>query len=377
MTQMLQKSLFSVIRFALGEGEDSFVLTAEDCSELLRVASRQSILPIVYDSLRRMNAPKEALEPYTLSRLKDGYDSIQRNDALMRIRAALDSDGVPYILLKGSVLRRLYPDPDWRTSCDIDVLVPEERLEDAIRVIEANTDLHAKQRHYHDTSMIDGDMHLELHFSIKENMDSIDRLLVHVWDHAVASGEGCCMVLTPEFQVFHVVAHMSYHMTHGGLGIRPFLDLWLLRNKTEFDESTVRQMCEQCGILTFYEVCCQLVDAWMEDRVIPPEMAVLERYCLSGGVFGSYDSAVASLQREHRGASYYLHRVFMTRSLLETKYPALKEKPLLMPYYQVKRWIGLFNRKKRKRVYQEIKDVRNTDVGAIDAFDRLLTELGL
>lgn len=325
-----------------------------------------------------MNAPDEALLPYRIHRLKDGYDSFQRDDALTHIRAALERNEVPYVLLKGSVLRDLYPEPDWRTSCDIDVLVPEKQLEDAVHAIVLETDFRVKQRCYHDVSMVNDDIHLELHFSIKENTEGIDRLLTHVWDHTVASGDSCCMLLTPEFQVFHVIAHMSYHMAHGGLGIRPLLDLWLLRNKTEFDESQVRQMCAQCDILTFYDACCQLVDAWMSDEAISPNIAVFEDYCLNGGVFGSYDNAMASMQIAHRGTSYYFHRLFMDRKLLETKYPELNGKPqFFVPYYQVKRWIGLFNKEKREQIKQEIRYVKNANEEAIDAFAHLLKDLGL
>ena len=116
---------------------------------------------------------------------------------------------------------------------------------------------------------------------------------------------------------------MSYHMVQGGLGIRPFLDLWLLRTKTAYDEQVVRQICSDCGILTFYEKCCELVGAWMSGKPVLDELAVLADYALNGGVFGNRENALASKQREHRGLSYFLHRVFMSRELLSTEYPEL------------------------------------------------------
>ena len=36
--------------------------------------------------------------------------------------------------------------------------------------------------------------------------------------------------MTPEYLIFHNVAHMSYHFSHGGLGVRPYIDLYLLRS---------------------------------------------------------------------------------------------------------------------------------------------------
>ena len=49
----------------------------------------------------------------------------QLNYELTRIRETLEQTKVPFIPLKGAVLRDYYPEPWMRTSCDVDVLVHE------------------------------------------------------------------------------------------------------------------------------------------------------------------------------------------------------------------------------------------------------------
>ena len=49
----------------------------------------------------------------------------QLNYELTSICRTLERAQVPFIPLKGSVLRQYYPEPWMRTSCDIDVLVRE------------------------------------------------------------------------------------------------------------------------------------------------------------------------------------------------------------------------------------------------------------
>ena len=368
--------LFPVIRAAFGMDIPSITPTAEECEELVAFGKKQSILPVIYAGLKKMNLPKDVLKTVDFARNKDLRKFVLHNDALQKIEAALNEEQIPYITLKGSVLRNLYPAPEMRTSCDIDVLVHEEDIERAVAAIEQATDFTMRKRNYHDISMVNQAVHLELHFSIKENMENIDKLLVHVWDCAVPD-EGSRYKLTPEFQIFHVTAHMSYHMVHGGLGIRPLLDLWLLRTKTSYDEQVVRQICSDCGILTFYEKCCELVGAWMSGKPVPDELAILEDYSLNGGVFGNRENVLASKQREHRGFRYFFHRVFMSRELLSTEFPELKDKPNLMPICQVKRWMRLMNPQKRKQVGREISDVRSMNAEKIDSFDKLLVSLGL
>ena len=368
--------IFPVIRTAFGIDSPVSAPTAQECEELLAFGRKQSVLPVIFAGLKKLGLPEDLLKAVDFARNQDLFMFVLHNDALSRIEAALNAEQIPFIPLKGSVLRHLYPAPEMRTSCDIDVLVKEKNLKAAVAAIENATDFTMRKRNYHDISMMNQAVHLELHFSIKENMENIDRLLARVWDYAVPDN-GSRYKLTPEFQVFHVIAHMSYHMVHGGLGIRPFLDLWLLRTKTSYDEEAVRQMCDECGILTFYEKCCDLADAWMSGEPIPDELATLENYALNGGVFGSKENALVSKQREHRGFSYFLHRMFKSRELLEADYPELKEKPFLLPICQVKRWMRLLDPQTRKQVRQEINSIRTTRTDTIDSFDKLLESLGL
>ena len=369
--------LFPVIRAAFDISSLDVSITAEECEELAAFGQKQSILPLIYAGLKKMELPAGQLEAIDRVRNRDLLRFVLQNDALQKIETALKEAGIPCLPLKGAVLRNFYPAPEMRTSCDIDVLVHEEDLNRAVEAIETNTDFKKRRRYYHDVSMINSGVHLELHFNIRENMENIDKLLVRVWDYAVPD-EGSRYKLTPEFQIFHVVAHMSYHMVHGGLGIRPLLDLWLLRTKTLYDEETVRQMCSGCGILTFYDKCCELVDAWMTGEPVPEDLSTLEEYTLNGGVYGSKDTATASKQREHRGFfSYFVHRVFMSREVLSMEYPELKEKPYLLPLFQVRRWSRLINPQKRKQVKKEIISVRAIKPETIDSFDKLLLSLGL
>lgn len=377
MDARIHDCLFAVIRRGVKDDNAYLSLTEEDCRALLQIGRRQSISSILYRGLKGLDVPDDVRKGFDSARLQEIRQFVLQKDALEKISAALDAAQIPYIPLKGAVLRELYPAPEIRTSCDIDMLVHEEELDCAVAAIEAATEFKAEKRLYHDISMRSPTVHLELHFNIKENMDNIDRLLTHVWDYAGSTETGWRYALTPEYQIFHVIAHMSYHMVHGGLGIRPFLDLWLLREKTQYDESALRAMCAECGILTFYEKACALTSAWMAGTPLEPDLTALEDYALNGGVFGNAENSLASSQREKRGFRYLLSRLFMKRSLLETEYPELKKKPYLMPLCQVKRWMRLANPQKRKRVRNEIKGVRTMSAETIDSFDKLLTSLGL
>ncbi|MDO5139152.1 MAG: nucleotidyltransferase family protein, partial [Oscillospiraceae bacterium] len=243
--------------------------------------------------------------------------------------------------------------------------------------LEKETGLTAGKRGYHDVSLTNSRIRLELHFSIKEGIESIDQMLERAWDYAVPTRTGHCYTFNPEFQIFQVLAHMCHHLKKSGLGMRPFIDLWLLRKKTAYDEKKLREMCRHCGILTFYEKSCDLSDSWMEAREYTPETKALEQYCLMGGVYGNTEIACTAVLRQNTGIRYYLRRLFIKKGILQEAYPELRNKPFLLPYYQIKRWFNLRNRKKRAKIIRELKGVKDIRREQIDSFDKLLVSLGL
>lgn len=216
---MIRDKLFYAICRGLDQEISNLEYSAEECHELLEISVRQSIMPIVYRGLKRMNVPSEYLEQFNSAWFKHVFQFGQRNDALGKLTTALDNGRIPYVPLKGAVLQHLYPDPNMRTSSDIDILVREEDIDQAVQEIEDHTAYTFVKRNYHDVLMTNSRVALELHFSIKENMENIDKLLSKAWEYAQLTDDGFRYEFTPEYLLFHVVAYMSYHMVHGGLGI--------------------------------------------------------------------------------------------------------------------------------------------------------------
>lgn len=373
--QFLKDTLFPIIRSGMGISTES-APTSIDYKLLNEIASRQSLLPIVQEGLSAMHLEGDEVCAFRERCLKDFYLYAHRDYALETIKSCFEKHDIEYVLLKGSVLRDLYPDKWMRTSCDIDVLIKEEKLERAVSNLEQETDFRYIKRLYHDVSLSTSKVHLELHFSIKENMDNIDKMLSRAWDYAVQKQGTHQFEFTPEYQIFHVIAHMSYHFVHGGLGIRPYLDLWLLQHKTSYDENAVREMCEQCGILKFYEECCNLSEVWLSNKEHTSITKALEKYSFEGGVFGNRKNASISELRNNKGKKYYIKRIILKKQSLETIYPKLKNYPALLPYYQVKRWIdAIINQ--RNKVKNEIRMIRQIDYKEIEEIHDLFNSVGL
>lgn len=369
--------LLKIIDAGINSRTHPLDISDEDAKLYKQIACKQNILPVLWNGFRVTNsyeAYNELVEP-ELSKIR--YQFILRDHSLTQIKEALNNAGIPYIPLKGSVIRDFYPEPWFRTCNDIDVLVPEERLDEAVKALEDNTDFKYWKKSYHDVSMLNSDVHLELHFSVRVHMNDSNELLDRVWDYSKPNGEGSCYVMSPEFMIFHVVAHMARHLINGGLGFRPYIDLWLLKTKTEFDEAELRNMLASCNLLQFYESSCHLVDVWFAGAEHTDVTRKLEDLCFQGGVFGNSQIQTSANYRNFKGIGYLARRFFYPINDLKDSNYSDGGNARLLSSVQLKRWKTLLERDTQKRILQEIKTTFSRDEKEADEFAGLMKDLGL
>ena len=304
------------------------------------------------------------------------YEKI--NYELGRLRKVLNEAEIPFIPLKGSVLRRYYPEPWMRTSCDIDVLVHEEAVDQTAQIIVEKLGYTYEKKQYHDISLMsDGGVHLELHHSIKENKANIDALLSECWDYAtVLDGYEC--EFTNEFFFFHQIAHASYHFLYGGCGVRPILDLYLLQRKMPFDSTVLDEMLERSGIKKFFDAAKALSEVWFGGSEHTDVTRRMEDYLLRGGVYGSTANSMAVGQQKEKGRlGYIINRIWLPYELLCITYPRLKGRKYLQLFYEIKRWLRIFNPEARKHKRRDLDAIKKLSAKHKSDVNCMLNELGL
>ncbi len=217
--------------------------------------------------------------------------------------------GLPYIPLKGSVIRKYYPEPWMRTCTDIDIYVSEEDIEKADECL-ISCGYKQTGRSTHDISYYSPNgVHIELHYTMFEKVyfdDDADIPDIHDFSFPSPSG-GSMYELSDDMIYFYHITHMVKHFFHGGCGIRPFIDLWLMNHKTDFDEEKRRKLLERGKLLKF----AALSEVWFGGGEPTEFTDMLEKYILSGGVYGNTENMVAIQQGQKGGKlSYIIHRLY-------------------------------------------------------------------
>lgn len=350
-----------------------------DVKRLFAISKRHDIAHLIGDALFRNKLISEdkAATFFKQQIVMAVYRYEKQTAEIKRISDAFSEAGIEYIPLKGTVIRELYPEPWMRTSCDIDILIHEKDIEKATESlfgIGFETD---GKKNYHDIHFYCGDIHLELHFNICENKKQLDVGLSKIWDHAEKVGDYEYRE-SPEYFVFHHIAHMAYHFLAGGCGIRPFIDLRILKQKGFYSEEKLLPLLEECNLVDFYRSVCKLTDVWLGEGKHDQLTLRMEKYIISGGVYGSSDNANAAGAAESKGKRKYLFKIaFPPYKTMCIIYPSLVKRKLLLPFYYIHRILTKVFGKDRKRVKAKIDSTMSQSKDKIEAVDELLKNLGL
>ncbi len=366
----VKQLLFSLIASVICENKEQMQIQykpkEEQLAKLYRLSKAHDVAHIVCEALERCGLLEngEYAQKFKKQKHIAIYTVEQKKYDYAEICKTIDEAGFDFIPLKGSLLRDMYPESWMRTSCDIDILVKKEDCEKVCKVLTEKSGFVLKSgKTLHDIQLISPTGVLfELHYTLIED-DCLPKAAVFfkdVWSTAERCRDFKHMyAMTNELFYLYHLAHMAKHVVHGGCGIKSFIDLYIIENKLCFDREKLNDLFEKAQLLTFYNQAKQLSMAWFENEPYSDTGREFERYVLNGGVYGtaSNDAAMSAGKGESKFKSL-MKNTFLTYDALCVIYPDLKKRKVLFPFYQIKRWFRVFDKKKRKKI-MDLTTIRN------------------
>jgi len=359
-------------------------LSEENLEHLYHLAAKHDLAHLAGDALYKNKLlPKDssAAAKFQKAQVTALYRYTRMEHERAKIYDVLENARIPFVPLKGLVIRSLYPQPYLRTSCDLDILIHREDLSQATSLLESNLNYTSEElSDLHDISLFSpGGIHLELHYSLDSPYDFLNVTLAKVWDYCTPVSEGSSEHRqSPEFFMLYQVTHMVSHFLDGGCGIRPLADLALLQRRFSYDESALIALCASCGSAVFYGQAKHLANVWFGEETHNQTTQEMERFILGGGVYGSKKNNMEIRQQKHKSnAGYILSRIFMPYQQLKHQYPILKKHKWLFPFISVRRWFNLLIPNRRKRALGELSASAEHFENAQTAISQLLTDLEL
>ena len=388
MQRTVEKVFFALIRFEINGDklceEMKNLITPERLPALFKLSKRHDLAHLIGDAL-----DKNGL-------LSDGTESKkrflqERNMAVYRVEqlryeyeqtfTVLEELQVNYLPLKGTVLRRLYPEDWMRTSADVDILVHREDLEKIIATLQGKLEYVQESIGAYDAVVISPTgFHIELHFDLitKYDNEMANDLLANVWDYTDRVGNSYQRTMRDDYFYYYHLAHMARHFIDGGCGVRPYVDLWLLNNKISFDKEQRNTLLTKGGLLKFAQASEFLSKVWMGTESHVRESQWLEEYVLNGGVYGNKENKVVIQQGQTGGrVKYIMSRIFMPLEEMQHRYEVLKKHKWLYPFMLVRRCFEVLFKGDSKRIKKELQTSEGISSEKQDESMQLIEYLGL
>lgn len=378
------KLLFALLRSAVGgeklKSEEKALYSDEMLPFLVTLAKNHDVLHLAVYGFKQNGLLNENGKKYEKEIFTAVYRREKQNYELNRLCRAFENEKIKFIPLKGSILCNLYPEPWLRTSCDIDILVGRESLEESIEFLTKKMGYTVEERATHDVSLNgENGVHVEIHFDLVEDdhAKKASSVLNSVWDNVVLHENSQYRYdMTDEFFYFYHIAHMAKHFEDGGCGIRPFIDVMILDNVPGADTEKRNNLLRDGELLDFANRVRKLSNMWFCFGDGDELMLRMQDYVLSGGVYGTTYNRVAASKSTGR-VKYVFSRMFAPYSRLVRYYPVLEKHRWLMPFMQVRRWFMLLRPSVAKMAKSELKTNTSISKSEIDKTRKLMDDVGL
>lgn len=242
--------------------------------DLLKITSKHDVVHLLVFGLKQNELITKENSDIEKCILKAVYRYERLRYEYENLCSTLEEAQIPFLPLKGSVIRKYYPEAWMRTSCDIDVLVHETDSEIAKSILVENCGYTYQETGSHDMSLFSpSGIHVELHYNLVEDgrANESSKTLKNVWCNTVVrDGFEYWYEMTDEMFYYYHVAHMAKHFEDGGCGVRPVIDLWILDNLHHTDKSKRDDLLAVGNLLKFTESVRRLSRIWFENKEYDP-----------------------------------------------------------------------------------------------------------
>lgn len=312
---------------------------------------------MLYVGLRDLNisVTNETMEKFkTAYEMQIMVEAVQALE-LEAIGEAFEEAGIDYIPLKGSVVKYLYPMPDYRKSGDIDILIKEEAQESACGLAE-------KLGYKYNYIFNKHDVHfefekppymiLELHRRLVGESNRAYGFARQIWNYAnLTDGHKHRYELDINYMYVYLIAHIAKHLSGGGAGIKLINDIWLMKKENRLDREKTAYLLNIARLTEIEEYISELIGRWYHDiDKNDTVIDTLEAFVLRGGSFGTAVGQLSIRASDSEDKRAYVRRsklkslkkdIFEPYDYMLEKYPILKNHKYLLPIMWIYRWLCL------------------------------------
>ena len=334
---MAQSSaIFLFLRYCLEDKVDlSMVVSNMDWRQLYSFATKQTIIGICFDGIRRLSEEypeelkKNPIERDLLMTWMGVSQQIRRqnmkvNGVAAKLYSMLREDGLRGCILKGQGNALMYPNAYSRNPGDIDVWVNASR-EQITEYAKKHFELGDDIRYQHIETSVDG-VPVELHFFPCTMNNPIYNARLQKWFKrnvdlqcsnvvSLPDGIGEIAIPTTAFNVVYQLTHLYHHFFDEGIGMRQIIDYYYVVNNDELlaIKDTLQKELKHLELWKFGRAVMYVLHEALgisEEKMIVPmdekRGKLLLAEILNGGNFGKHFTKYGHFTQQGMAKKYFL-----------------------------------------------------------------------
>ena len=349
-----------------------------DFEEILRIAHYNNCDAFVYHMVRDWCADygldSKIFQYYKKKMLSNSLLQMRANAELRGVIDMLHTAGVKFMLLKGVLLAELYPNTEYRRSCDADIFIATENFRHVADLLEARGYVHivSAASEHEQTFTLDDILSIDLHTRLFGEFYEKNRSAIHAAEFESQSSVVNVEVidrhvdtLSPSISFVYVLCHHSKHFVKKGINFRQLIDICLFVNKygEQLDWDYILSALDRFSLKNFILILLYICKKYIGLIDLPFLYSEIDEgavQLLLYDIVERNSSALANLERASteyllRAKAYYsgsktsfnlrLASYFPSVRALSFKYQYAKKHPVLLPIAWIHRACHYLSRK--------------------------------
>ena len=324
------------------------------------IAKRGHMTYLLLGALLKLELPEETVIRYRSLVKQSMMQTLMQVCEAKHLQQKFEQDGIRNQVLKGTILKQLYPSPEMREMSDIDFMLYEESFEKAEEILNGEGYTKIQEVKHHAVFSKKPYLILEAHWSLYDkNVDKGQYLYYKDNFRAVpVPGTQYTYDFSKEDFYVYMIAHMAKHFYENGCGIRNVADIYVYL-KTQgslLDRAYIDEELKKLGLTSFEAHMSKLAQIWLGNEESTEFYNQLFDYMVDCGIYGKGENGVWGQfvkDQAERGSSLKTWYYFPGIDYMKEHYPWLEKNSWLLPAAWVIRGVnGIFNKGKREKKQQ-------------------------
>lgn len=383
----MNKIIINLISFALFDCGDEITQDI-DWAELYSFSKKQQISVLIYFGLlnSKIFVPQKILDKFQNDAFISIATSCNQIFEAERISAAFEKNHIDHMLLKGTLLKEIYPKPEMRQMGDVDILIRTKQTETITQVMDKLGFVYKYDSNHEIVWSKSDTLSIELHkMLIPSYNKDFYAYYGDGWNHAKKiSGKAHGYQLSAEDNYIFIFTHFAKHYRDAGVGLKHIIDLYLLKKyigNIEYVENELKKL----QLFDFHRNVQNTLQVWFEKKEADKITDTITNRIFAGGAYGTSEARVLSSALKNTKTTGSVKNailkkiiimLFPSSSVMKKKYPILNNLPFLLPFLWIWRWgTALLLRQENVKIQATVAKTLNKQ--KIDMYHSELNLVGL